>query len=162
MVACGQPAMRGRGPGSLAVMTPSSFRDSVVTCFRKYAVFTGLAPRHEYWWFFLFVVVGTFVTGYVDGLIRPPHAVDFATLGPLARVFTLVTVLPALAVGARRLHDIDRSGWWLLVQCVPLVGGLAPAVMCAGRGSAGANRFGAAPDSRADRSPVSVPTYPRP
>ncbi len=77
------------------------FQTAVRTCFQKYAMFEGRASRPEYWWFFLFLVVGNFVLGMVSD-----------TLG---LIFSLATLMPGLAVGARRLHDTGRSGWWQLI-----------------------------------------------
>jgi uncharacterized membrane protein YhaH (DUF805 family) len=85
-----------------------TFGESISTCFSKYATFEGRASRSEYWWFFLFALLGSLATGM---------------LGPvLSGLFSLAILLPSLAVGARRLHDIDKSGWFLLVGLVPLVG----------------------------------------
>ena len=62
--------------------------------------------------------------------------------GPIALVWGLVNVLPGLAVGARRLHDIDKAGWWLLIGLIPLIGGIILIVWFATKGTLGANRFG--------------------
>jgi uncharacterized membrane protein YhaH (DUF805 family) len=83
-----------------------TFTAAVRTCFRKYAVFNGVASRSEYWWFFLFnfvvdVVFG--VTGHVT----------------IRSIVELVLFLPSLAVGVRRMHDAGRSGWWILTTIVP-------------------------------------------
>jgi uncharacterized membrane protein YhaH (DUF805 family) len=87
-----------------------TFMDAVKTCFSKYADFGGAASRSEYWWFFLF--------NFVVSLVLQ------AAFGKLGMVFSLVTLLPGLAVSVRRLHDTDRSGWWLLLSFVPLIGGI--------------------------------------
>ena len=84
-----------------------SFAESVSTCFRKYIVFSGRAQRSEYWWFFLF----TFVISVVLGIIG-----SFApVLQFLEWVFSLAVLLPSLAVTVRRLHDTNRTGWWILL-----------------------------------------------
>ena len=84
-----------------------SFAESISTCFRKYIVFSGRAQRSEYWWFFLF----TFVTSAVLGIIA-----SFASaLQFLEWVFSLAVLLPSLAVTVRRLHDTNRTGWWILL-----------------------------------------------
>ena len=84
-----------------------SFAESISTCFRKYIVFSGRAQRSEYWWFFLF----TFVTSVVLGII--------GSLAPVLQflewVFSLAVLLPSLAVTVRRLHDTNRTGWWILL-----------------------------------------------
>ncbi len=85
-----------------------TFGESISTCFSKYATFEGRASRSEYWWFCLFALLGSLATGMVSEV--------------LSGLFSLAILLPSLAVGARRLHDIDKSGWFLLVGLVPLVG----------------------------------------
>lgn len=85
-----------------------TFFESIQTCFRKYATFDGTASRSEYWWFWLFCVLGSLVFGVLSN--------------KLGTVFSIVTLLPSLAAGARRLHETDRSGWWQLICFVPVVG----------------------------------------
>jgi uncharacterized membrane protein YhaH (DUF805 family) len=79
--------------------------DAVKACFAKYADFNGRATRTEYWWFFLAVLLGS--------------AVALIVSYRLYVLFSLVTLLPMIAVGARRLHDTNRSGWWQLLALVP-------------------------------------------
>jgi uncharacterized membrane protein YhaH (DUF805 family) len=103
-------------------------RESISICFRKYATFDGGAARSEYWWFFLF----SFLVQMAGGMISQ------AASGLLC----LALLLPSLAVGARRLHDIGRSGWWLLVGLVPLIGWLILLYWFVQPGAAGANTYG--------------------
>jgi len=84
------------------------FLNAVKTCFRKYVDFSGRAARPEFWWFFLFQIIVMVVTGMLS-----------STLNGLAG---LAMLLPGLAVGARRLHDIGKSAWWLLIGLIPIVG----------------------------------------
>jgi uncharacterized membrane protein YhaH (DUF805 family) len=85
-----------------------TFFESIQTCFRKYATFEGLASRSEYWWFTLFCILTcAFLNIFSD---------------KLGGAFSIATLLPSLAVGARRLHETDRSGWWQLLYFVPLIG----------------------------------------
>lgn len=79
--------------------------DAVKACLAKYADFNGRASRAEYWWFFLAVLLGS-------------AAASLIALRVYA-LFSVVTVLPMIAVGARRLHDTNRSGWWQLLALVP-------------------------------------------
>jgi uncharacterized membrane protein YhaH (DUF805 family) len=92
--------------------------DAVKTCLTKYADFDGRATRTEYWWFFLAVLLGSAVTSLI-------------TLRVYA-LFSLVTLLPMIAAGARRLHDTNRSGWWQLLALVPF-GVVVPLILLAQR-----------------------------
>ena len=84
---------------------------SIKTCFQKYAVFSGRASRSEFWWFALFTFIGGIVTSVADVMILGYISEDW---GPLNIIFSIITTLPGIAVGARRLHDINRSGWWTI------------------------------------------------
>ena len=90
------------------------FSTSIKTCFSKYAVFSGRASRSEFWYFFLFGSIGGAVTLVIDSMIFG-FAID-DSFGPTHAIFTIITFLPYLSVGARRLHDINRSGWWQLIS----------------------------------------------
>ncbi|MGF1451636.1 MAG: DUF805 domain-containing protein [Opitutales bacterium] len=99
--------------------------------FRKYAVFHGRARRKEYWLFTLFIVlVSIALTGLIAGLAGFEAFAAGELTGPALAgqgvyyVFQLAILLPSLAVTVRRLHDIGKSGWWLLIVLVPLVGAL--------------------------------------
>ena len=88
------------------------FATSIKTCFSKYAVFSGRASRSEFWWFALFGLIGGIVTAVIDVMILGYSTESY---GPTNIIFTVITFLPYLAVGARRLHDINKSGWWQLI-----------------------------------------------
>lgn len=115
----------------------------VKTVFRKYAVFEGRAQRAEYWYFVLFYIIVYTVLGFLDGSLT--RAGDEPQWGLLTGVFALGTLLPSLAVSVRRLHDTNRSGWWLLLMFVPLVGQLVVLVFMILDGTHGDNRFGPDP-----------------
>ena len=101
-----------------------TFQDSIKVCFTKYADFKGTASRSEYWWFVLFLVVGSLA---------------LSTIGPLVSgLFALGTLLPSIAAAARRLHDTQRSGWWQLIVLIPVVGWIVLLVFLAQEGKAGA------------------------
>ena len=85
---------------------------SIKVCFKKYAEFLGRASRSEFWWFALFCFIGGIVTAVVDAMILGYSSESY---GPTNIIFTVVTFLPGIAVGARRLHDINKSGWWQLI-----------------------------------------------
>jgi len=86
---------------------------SVKTCFKKYAVFSGRASRSEFWFFALFGLIGGLVTAVIDTMILGYTVENY---GPTNIIFQIVIFIPYLAVGARRLHDINRSGWWQLIS----------------------------------------------
>ena len=116
----------------------------------KYADFSGRAPRAEYWWFFLAIIVAYIVLSIIESIIGVNHMIG-GVYGPLTVLLMLATLVPSLAVAVRRLHDTNRSGWWLLLPLVPYcigfaLGGAAmmngaasgnPAAMTAGVGMAG-------------------------
>ena len=91
-----------------------------LTVLKKYATFSGRAQRSEFWYFILFSTIASLVLGVLDGI--------FGTFNPesgfglLGGIYSLAVIVPTLAVGARRLHDIGKSGWWQLIMLIPLVG----------------------------------------
>lgn len=111
-----------------------------MTAFRRYAEFSGRSRRKEFWGFILIYMLGGIalaiadvVLGFFSGEIG---------LGLLSGLFMLVLLVPSLAVTIRRLHDIDRSGWWYLVGFIPLVGAIVLLVFSLKDGTPGPNRFG--------------------
>ncbi len=112
-----------------------TFTQSIKTCFSKYADFDGRAPRSEYWYFVLFLVL-------VNIFLKLVTASDVLFNGVLPSLFGLATLLPAVAVTARRLHDTDRSGWWQLLNFIPIIGWLVLLVWLIRPGTKGKNRFG--------------------
>ena len=98
------------------------FTDSIKTCFRKYVDFTGRAQRSEYWWFLLFTFAGSIVLGIIASFAPVLQFLEW--------VFSLAVLLPSLAVTARRLHDTNRTGWWILLPIgLGLAGIVAGAVV---------------------------------
>ena len=90
------------------------FGEAISACFRKYVGFSGRARRSEYWWFVLFTVLVGIVAGILDGVLGLKPAMGGAGNGPIGSITSLALFLPSLAVAVRRLHDTDRSGFWLL------------------------------------------------
>jgi uncharacterized membrane protein YhaH (DUF805 family) len=109
----------------------------------KYATFTGRARRKEYWYFVLFYVLAFIVLAVVDGVTGTLD--EEAGIGLLSAIFVLATIIPLLAVTVRRLHDTDRSGWWVLINLVPIIGGIVLLVFTVLDSQPGANRFGPNP-----------------
>ena len=131
---CGAPqGAAGGGDG-----IERSLGASVAMCFSKYVTFEGRAPRAEYWYFTLFGILVNLAFTALDS------ATNTGLFGILGLVFALAVFLPSIAVTARRLHDIDKSGWWMLLLFVPLVGWIIVVVWMCTKGTLGPNRFGAA------------------
>lgn len=86
----------------------------------RYADFSGRAPRAEYWWFVLAVVIVFILLTVVESILGINRMV-FGVYGPLTVLLWLAIIVPSIAVGVRRLHDTNRSGWWLLLPIVPYV-----------------------------------------
>jgi len=124
---------------------------AVNICFSKYFTFSGRARRAEYWWFALFLIIVSIALGVLDGLL---FGMSMESGGPLGALFSLATIIPSIAAGARRLHDIDRTGWWLLMFFVPMIGWIVLLVFFVTRGTSGANRFGPDPLSGKDDGPA--------
>ncbi|KGD65230.1 hypothetical protein Y5S_01664 [Alcanivorax nanhaiticus] len=104
---------------------------------KNYAGFSGRAHRTEYWMFVLFNIIISFVLGFVEGLFGGP--------GILGLIYSLAVLIPGIAVAIRRLHDTGRSGWWLLISLVPVVGFIVLLVFMVLEGESGANDYGDAP-----------------
>ena len=107
----------------------------------KYADFSGRAPRAEYWWYALALIVAFVVLGIVEGILGIHHMI-FYSYGPLSALLWLATIVPSIAVGVRRLHDTNRSGWWVLLPIIPyclafILGGAAMMGAAAGGSAVG-------------------------
>ncbi|QKV18591.1 DUF805 domain-containing protein [Oricola thermophila] len=136
-----QPPDRGSsGTDAKATHHPSGFRECVMHCFSNYARFRGRARRPEFWYFAIFnyaVLAGLIaIAPYLSNLPRKHELLGVAYL--------LAVFVPSLAVGVRRLHDTGRSGWWLLIWLVPVIGPIALVILFASRGEDVENRFGPA------------------
>ncbi len=110
---------------------------------RQYADFSGRARRKEYWMFLLFNIIISFVLGAIDGFIGT-YSAQFG-LGLFGGLYSLVILIPSLAVTVRRLHDTGRSGWTILLGLIPIVGAIILIVMLATEGKPGPNKYGANP-----------------
>lgn len=113
------------------------FAQAVSSALSNYINFSGRAARPQYWYFILFLILGGIVTAIFDVLVL--GAKEF---GPTNIIFSLATFIPSLAVGVRRLHDIGRTGWWLLIAFVPIVGVILLIVWACQQGEAGSNQYG--------------------
>ncbi|ARJ64939.1 hypothetical protein WV31_04245 [Magnetospirillum sp. ME-1] len=114
------------------------FMTAVKTCIGKYATFQGRASRSEYWYFTLFMLILNLISGVIAGA-------SLGVLAVLPLVLTIALFVPALAVSVRRLHDLDKSGWWVLIILIPLIGGLILLFWACKRGTEGQNMYGSDP-----------------
>tara|TARA_B100001989_G_C24388971_1_gene388244 strand:+ start:331 stop:705 length:375 start_codon:yes stop_codon:yes gene_type:complete len=114
-----------------------TFGESVSTCIKKYFVFEGRASRSEYWWFQLIVSPSYFISTVFE------NDIAYIFLG-----ITLFTLIPAISAGVRRLHDTNRSGFFLLISFIPFIGGLILLFFLIPEGTKGKNRFGPDPLKR--------------
>jgi uncharacterized membrane protein YhaH (DUF805 family) len=110
---------------------------------RQYADFAGRARRKEYWMFTLVNVIISIVLAIIDNVLE----ISVLTVGVLGLLYSLAVLLPNLAVGVRRLHDTGRSGWWLLIGLIPLIGTIVLIVFFATDGERQPNTYG--PDPKA-------------
>ncbi len=111
---------------------------------RKYAVFGGRAQRKEYWYFLLFTVLANVGCLILDRYFGTRH--PSARVGLIGGIFALAALIPTLAVSVRRLHDTGKSGWYLLLGLIPLLGAIVLLVFMAQPTVAGSNAYG--PDPR--------------
>jgi uncharacterized membrane protein YhaH (DUF805 family) len=150
------------------------FRTSVRTCFEKYVSFEGRASRAEFWWFALFLLIAGIVLTAIDRMIFGgwafyPDMMQYRMDGhgmwhggmwrygawgygvwmpgprPLTFLFGLATLSPRLAVAVRRLHDVDRTGWWLLIGVIPVIGALVLLYWFIQPGRRSSNSYGVDP-----------------
>lgn len=102
--------------------------------FENYANFSGRARRQEYWMFFLVNIIISFVLGFVTGLISPSLVI-------IANIYSLAVLLPGIAVGVRRMHDVGKSGWFIIIPFYNLY-------LCSIEGEKGPNQYGADPKNQ--------------
>jgi uncharacterized membrane protein YhaH (DUF805 family) len=111
---------------------------------KRYADFTGRSRRKEYWMFTL-LAIGIYIVASILDRIAGMNGMIAGRYGPITVLVALGLLVPSLAVSIRRLHDSDRSGWWLLLGLVPMVGEIIVLVFMVLKGTRGDNRFGADP-----------------
>ena len=116
------------------------FITSLKSCFAKYVSFIGRATRSEYLYFSLFALLGSIAMEIIDASIKNESLLETSGYGPAWSVFCLLIFLPSLAVSVRRLHDVNRSGWWMLLSITVI--GLIPLIYWAcKKGDETQNRF---------------------
>ena len=111
-----------------------TFTESISICIKKYFVFEGRASRSEYWWFQLIVSPSYFISEILD------NEISYFFLG-----ITLFTLIPAISAGVRRLHDTNKSGFFILISFIPFIGGLILLFFFVSEGTKGKNKYGQNP-----------------
>jgi uncharacterized membrane protein YhaH (DUF805 family) len=117
--------------------------EAIKSGFSNYVNFSGRAVRSEFWYWTLFVIVLVGVLGIIDQRLNP--GVSLGAFSIFNGLVSLALILPGLAVAIRRLHDIDRTGWWVLLGFIPVIGTLWLIYWACQPGTSGPNRFGPDP-----------------
>jgi uncharacterized membrane protein YhaH (DUF805 family) len=109
---------------------------------KKYAVFDGRARRKEYWMFVLFNILFSMAAGILDSIL----GLDFRSgSGMIGSLYGLAVLIPSIAVAVRRLHDVGRSGWFLLINLIPIIGWIWFIIVLCTEGNPGINKYGPNP-----------------
>jgi uncharacterized membrane protein YhaH (DUF805 family) len=122
---------------NIEVESHMTFQEAVKDAFSKYTQFSGRSSRSAYWYWYLFLILGEIVAGITDAILGTGSIVLI--------IFALGVIIPGLAVSVRRLHDIGRSGWWLLISLLPIIGFIVLIVFYVTK-SDGPNEYGQGPD----------------
>ena len=123
---------------------------------KNYATFSGRARRKEYWMFFLISALISIVLTLLDILLGT-YSVEYEA-GLFSGLYSLLILIPSIAVVVRRLHDTDRSGWWILISLIPLIGVIVLFVFMCLDSQPGTNRLGANPKEAASQTLPAVET----
>lgn len=129
---------------------------AVRTCMSKYVDFSGRARRSEFWYFILFSFLVQIVASILDSIIGTDY--DTTSGGLISTLVSLALLLPTIAVSARRLHDIGKSGWWQLIGIIPIIGWILVIIWYATDTRPGDNQYG--PDPKNDVAPGTYPPPP--
>jgi len=119
---------------------------------KNYVGFEGRARRKEYWMFVLFSLIVSIAIAIVDAIMGTSRSL--AGLGLLGGLYSLAVLVPSIALGARRLHDIGKSGWWQLIALIPILGWIVLIVWAVTEGTRGSNAYGEDPKADEDGQPV--------
>ncbi|SDE50744.1 DUF805 domain-containing protein [Riemerella columbipharyngis] len=112
-------------------------------CLRNYATFSGRARRSEYWYFYLFNFIFALVAMGIDNLLG--LTIENLPYGVVYTLYGLITLIPGLAVTVRRLHDVGKSGWFILIGLIPIIGSIWLIVLMFTDGNKGPNMYGEDP-----------------
>ena len=123
-----------------------TFTEAVSKCFKNCFNFKGRASRSEYWWFFLFIVMVNAVFEILTRIMYPSGLEYNILLVAILIIICLFLAIAQIAVAARRLHDIGKSGWFQLLELIPVVGAIILIVLFCQRSDLGANKYGVLED----------------
>ena len=121
------------------------FFKAIKICLSKYFDFKGRARRSEYWYFFLFIIVGSVLLAFIEGLYSGLTGQFNVDESIFANIFYLLIGIPSLAVSVRRLHDIGRTGWWVLISFIPIAGSIILLIWHCIDGEKDTNIYGVSP-----------------
>lgn len=135
----GPPPVHRDGVATRDYTRQSGMADAFREFFNRYFDFSGRSNRGEFWWFVLDSLLIGLVLGVIDTVVFGEVGANYGVLG---NIWSLAILIPSFALNARRLHDIDRTGWWQLLMLVPLIGWIVLIVWFAQKPDNGPNRFG--------------------
>jgi len=118
----------------------------------NYSNFSGRARRKEYWMFVLFMYIVLTIATFLDGALGLRFDMGYGVVSPYGWISVLVYLLhfiPSLGVAVRRLHDVGKSGWFLLISCIPIIGGIWLLILICTDGESGDNTYGSNPKTEA-------------
>ncbi len=107
-----------------------------IRALKNYTNFEGRDTRPQYWYFYLFSLIVAIILGIIEKIINT---------NALGYIYALVVLIPSIAIAARRLHDIGKSGWWLLIALIPIIGWIWIIVLLASKGEDKPNKYGSVP-----------------
>lgn len=111
---------------------------------KQYADFNGRARRTEYWMYLLFNIIFAIIAAVLDNVLGLKFTPEMP-YGYIYLLYALATFLPGLAVSVRRLHDVDKSGWFIFISLIPIIGGIWLLILNATEGTRGRNQYGEDP-----------------
>jgi len=116
----------------------------------NYSNFNGRARRKEYWMFTLIYIIVIIIAMFLDGALGLGFDMGYGVTAPYGWIYSIVALvhfIPALGVVARRLHDVGKSGWFMLISLVPIIGGIWLLVLLCTDGDSSENAYGPSPKS---------------
>jgi uncharacterized membrane protein YhaH (DUF805 family) len=124
--------------GTNSVSVDKSPIDYYIDAFRKYATFSGRATRAEYWWFYLVTIAVSILIGILESILNIPF-------GLISIIYSLASLIPNIAIQVRRLHDVDKSAWYMLLNFVIIIGWIWLLILNILDSTPGDNKYGPNP-----------------